>query len=235
MRVVAFSTVLAAAAAVAGPVLAQDGRAYIGGDIGVVAMSDLNQTWTPAATVGTTGRVDLETGIGLQGSLFLGYDFGRLAFEFEAMEVQGSIDSADSSFTSVGGQLTAGSQSADGDADVRIYMVNAVVDLGDHQGFSFFAGGGLGRGRLSLSGVTTQGGELIDDEEAAWRYGWQAFAGVRRQLSGNISGHLRYRYVSLDDQPDVDDRGLVGFGGRYVETAGFSQHSLTAGVTVSFW
>ena len=66
-------------------------------------------------------------------------------------------------------------------------MLNALLDFGNEDGFSFYAGGGFGRARVKALG----------DSDSAWA--WQGIAGVRYAISPNIDLGLKYRYFRTGD------------------------------------
>jgi hypothetical protein len=61
-------------------------------------------------------------------------------------------------------------------------MANALLDFGNPEGLSFYAGAGLGRARVKLFG---------DSDNAL---AGQAIAGVRYAVSPNVDVGLKYRY-----------------------------------------
>jgi opacity protein-like surface antigen len=61
-------------------------------------------------------------------------------------------------------------------------MINGLLDFGNPDGISFYAGGGIGRARV----------KLFNDSDSAWAY--QGIAGIRFAVSSNIDIGLKYRY-----------------------------------------
>jgi len=61
-------------------------------------------------------------------------------------------------------------------------MINALLDVGDPTGVSFYAGGGIGRARV----------KVLQDSDSAWAY--QGIAGIRFALGSNLDVGLKYRY-----------------------------------------
>ena len=72
-------------------------------------------------------------------------------------------------------------------------MANALVDFGDEDGFSFYAGGGFGRAKVKAFG----------DSDSAWA--WQLIAGARYAISRNIDLGLKYRYFQTGSVNVTDD------------------------------
>lgn len=220
--------VAVASAAIACPAWAQDRGFYLGGEVGLVASSGLDLTFTPGSTAGTDGRIDLDHKRGFGGGVFAGYDFGRIRLEAEGARLGADVDEVTSDWSHAGG-LVVGTQSAEGDVRARSALLNLLVDFGDEDGISFFVGGGVGRTKVEVSGMAlSQGGSvLLDDEDADWRSSWQAVAGIRKTFSEHLELQVRYRYL------DVDDVEMTGLAGRVV-TGTMTAHAVTAGLAYRF-
>jgi OOP family OmpA-OmpF porin len=212
---------------VALPAFAQESGLYVGGELGVLVSSETDQTYTPGATVGSTGGVSTDHDLGFTGSASVGYRFGAFRVEIEAGFQSADVDKVKSNFAS-GVTLASGSQDADGEISARTLMANATFDVGSFSDFTFFVGGGAGVADLKVSGlVTATGSSPVLDDKDDRRFAWQGTAGVRKPLASNIDMHVRYRYFSIDDAE------MVGFAGRSV-TAEFTSHALLAGASYRF-
>ncbi len=212
---------------VATPALAQESGVYLAGELGALLSSETDQTYTPGATVGSTGSVSTDHDLGFTGSAALGYRFGAFRVELEAGLQSADVDKVTSNFGS-GVTLAAGSQDADGEISARTLMANATFDVASLSDFTFFVGGGAGVADLKVSGlVTATGSNPVLDDKDDRRFAWQGILGVRKPLTSNIDVHVRYRYFSMDDAE------MVGFSGRAV-TAEFTSHALLAGGSYRF-
>ena len=92
--------------------------------------------------------------------------------------------------------LSAADFDLDGKVSVLSGMINALVDFGNEDGLSFYAGGGFGRARVKTLG----------ESDNAWAY--QGIAGVRFALSPNIDLGLKYRYFRTGKLDLADDTGV---------------------------
>lgn len=124
----------------------------------------------------------------------------------------------------------------DGKVTIRSAMINALADFGDEEGFSFYAGGGIGRAKA----------RALDDGDSAWAY--QLIAGARTAISPNIDFGLKYRYFRTGRMNFVG--GPIGFEGNVNSVVGgtqratafitpeldgkFRSHSLLASLTFNF-
>ena len=209
------------------PAFAQETGLYVGGHLGAVVSAETDQDYTPGAGAGTTGNISTDHELGVDGSAFVGYDFGAFRVEAEAGYMSAGIEGFTSNFLTPG-PTAAGSHSASGDVKARRVMVNAMFDVGGFNDFAFFIGGGAGVAKFEVSGMASSGSSAaLDDEDSDWRFAWQGIAGVRKPLTSNIDAHVRYRYFN------VSDAEMTGFGGRAVTTE-LTTHSVEAGITFNF-
>lgn len=220
--------IVAAISSAACPAFAQEGGFYVGGGLGAVISSETDQTYTPGATIGSTGTVSTDHELGFSGSAFAGYDFGAFRLEVEAGVLSADVEKLSSSFALPSASLVSGSQNGHGEVRAQSVMANATVDVGDFYGFNLFLGGGAGVAKLKIADLqtATAAGPLLDDEDD-WRFAWQGLIGVRKPLTDNIDVHVRYRYLS------VDDVEMVGQSGRAV-SAELSSHALEGGISFNF-
>ena len=227
MNKIATITTVALLSSVAFPALAQDRGFYLGGELGAAFSTDMDLSFTPGATAGSEGSIDVGHDLGVNASLIAGYDFGPIRLEAEAAHFSAGIKDGTSDWAH-GSGLVAGGQTMDGSVRTRTLMANIVLDLGRQDDFSFFIGAGAGSAELKVSEMALQSGAVLLDDGAGSRFAWQAFAGIRRPLSTNLEGHVRYRYLNIDDGE------MIGLGGRVVN-GGISSHAVVAGITYRFW
>ena len=216
----------AAAAAISSPALARDGTPYVGVEAGVLFDGDTEQDLLVnygQGTVAYDDAFDIDFKPALDADLIAGYDFGMFRLEAElgykrlrADKVTYSSGFADDF------DITDPNLDIDGKGSILSLMANALLDFGDENGWSFYAGGGLGRARVRFDG----------DRDSA--FAWQGIAGVRKAVSDTVDVGLKYRYfrtgrLNFNDSFNTGD-GIIGFG-----TDGkFRSHSLLASLIFNF-
>ncbi len=157
-----------------------------------------------AAPATTVGAADTRFKNGYDIDAIAGYDFGIFRLEGEVGYKSTKIKSF-SQDTAFGTAVTAalvppGSTTPAGSTtfvfptgsttafnlgnNVNVWsgMINALLDLGDENGLSFYAGGGIGRARV----------KAFQMSDNAWAY--QGIAGIRYALGPNVDIGLKYRY-----------------------------------------
>ncbi|WP_338503720.1 outer membrane beta-barrel protein [Sphingomonas kaistensis] len=195
---------------------------------------DYTTTQSPATPAAPVGPADFRAGNairldyrrGYDVDALLGYDFGPVRVEGEFGYKRAKLDgfTIDNGFvTSLNTALnrpsavpdpgapgvralTASDFTLDGRASIYSGMVNALIDLGNEDGLSFYAGGGAGRARVRFASA----------RDNAWAY--QLIAGARYAISDNIDFGLKYRYFMTERLNLTDDSGvnLVGNANRFV-------------------
>ena len=161
----------ATAAAMSTPAVARDGQPYVGIEGGALIAKDQNIDITLAGTDelccnGTFENaleVDYKTGVDLD--LIAGYDFGMFRLEGELGWKRVGFDEleVDDEFAAeltgdVGLDAAFDDVDLDGSAKVLSGMVNGLVDFGNEDGLSFYAGGGsAARGSRSSAKRTAPG------------------------------------------------------------------------------
>ena len=199
---------------------------------------DYTTTQTPATPAGPAGPTDFtfENAVGLDYKrgydidLIAGYDFGFFRLEGELGFKRARLDEFDIDDDFISGlnadlnrpssppdtgspglaALTDSDFDLDGKVKVRSYMLNGLLDFGDDDGLSFYAGAGVGRARVKAFG----------DSDSSWA--GQLIVGARYALSDNVDLGLKYRYfrtgkinladetVFVDGNPDTVDVGAPG-------------------------
>ncbi|HEU4704357.1 MAG TPA: outer membrane beta-barrel protein, partial [Sphingomicrobium sp.] len=185
------------------------------------AFVDYTTTQTPATPLAPAGPSDttfddafgIDYKMGYDLDLIGGYDFGMFRLEAELGYKRASVDEFEIDNSDIAAlnaalnrpsaapdpgapglpALVATDFDLDGRVTVLSGMVNALLDFGDDDGMSFYAGGGFGRARVKLFG----------DSDSAWAY--QLIAGARTALSGNIDLGLKYRYFRTGKLDFADD------------------------------
>jgi OOP family OmpA-OmpF porin len=186
--------------AVATPAYARDGSGYVGVEAGLFMphRSDVDRRGAPITTGEWADWLDVKHSLGYDADLIAGYDFGMFRLEGEIARKHAShkrynIDeNAPGPFPA--GVFPGASLNADGRTNVTSFMLNALVDVGDENGLSFYAGGGAGPALVSMKidQLGDSGYHLRDWDPIAW----QLIAGARVPISNNIDAGLKYRYFS---------------------------------------
>jgi opacity protein-like surface antigen len=154
----------------------------------------------------------------------LGYDFGMFRLEgeigYKKTKVnEFEIDNSDIAALNLAlnrpsgagdpgapGQPALSSTDFDLNGNIKVWsaMVNGLVDFGDEDGLSFYAGAGAGRARAKAFG----------DTDSAWAF--QGIAGLRYAVSRNIDLGLKYRYFQTGKLNFAEDPIAVNGNGDAV-------------------
>lgn len=177
-----------AAAAIATPALARDGSPYVGIEAGVVIPQDPDFDVTVrdgATSTRYTQALRINLKRSLEGDVLAGYDFGLFRLEGElgykklrAGEARLFVPTlVNNRLLLVNNQFNVPDNGS-----ILSLMANALIDVGDENGWSAYVGLGAGRARVKLAG----------DRDSA--LAGQAIAGVRYAITPNIDLGLKYRY-----------------------------------------
>ena len=207
MRKYLFAAV-AAAAIMSSPAMARDKSFYAGIEAGVMwpgdaegnAVVDFTTTRFPATPVSPllpTGTREISNALGYDFNMGYdidiigGYDFGMFRLEGELgykhakrddLQIENDFVSDPDFILGDIDFVDADTDNTDGKIGVWSAMLNALIDFGDEDGFSFYAGGGLGWASV----------KALDDKDSA--LAWQLIVGARYAISRNIDIGLKYRY-----------------------------------------
>ena len=232
----------AAAAAIASPAAARDGSGYVGVEGGALFAKDQSVHFAGSGSYASEGgtydfdgsfKTNYSTGVDLD--VIAGYDFGMFRLEGELGWKRASHKSYDNfavTFTSSEGDTytsTFGDVDADGKTTVTSAMVNALLDFGDENGVSFYAGGGVGWAKTKYRVAFDTGDPSIESvagSESDSGLAWQLIAGLRYAISPNIDLGLKYRYFHGNK---------VDLGGDFLDASTrFKSHSLLASLIFNF-
>jgi opacity protein-like surface antigen len=195
---------------------------------------DFTTTQTPAAPLAPAGpadtafnnALDLDLRRGVDLDAIVGYDFGLFRVEGELGHKRAKLRdfNVDAGFITALNTalnrpsvapdpgapglapLAAGDFTFEGRMRILTGMVNGLIDVGDEEGLSFYAGGGVGRARVKFAG----------ERDNVWAY--QFIAGGRYALTSNIDIGLKYRHFRTGRLDLADGTGvnLVGNADRFV-------------------
>jgi opacity protein-like surface antigen len=133
------------------------------------------------------GELDTDTGFvaggayGVNASDFLSFE-GELAYR------SNNIDS---------GVVAGVPFDGDGDLNALSFMGNAILKAPGANGFTPYAGAGAGGVRLAA----------VNDDDIVFAY--QAFGGVSKDVSSNVSAGLEYRYLDANEATLTDSLGAI--------------------------
>ncbi|GAB4531944.1 MAG: outer membrane beta-barrel protein [Amphiplicatus sp.] len=144
----------------------------------------------------------------------LGYDVGgALGYRFaDFFSVEGEIAYRSNDID--GGVIAGAPFSADGDLNALSFMANGVFSAPGRYGFTPYVGAGAGAARIGGDG----------DHEVVFAY--QAFGGVKRQLTDRVAAGVEYRYFGAEDATFSNPLGSV--------TTDYSGHNVNFVLTRSF-
>src|SRR5688572_15988938 len=188
-----------------------EGGVMFPGDQDVDALFDFVTVQAPATPLAPAGPLDVEVDeafsanwkTGWDVDAIAGYDFGMFRLEVELGYKKAKRDGFevdDDALAALNLALNRPSAAPDpgapgqpalteddfedagGKIGIFSAMLNGLVDFGDEDGLSFYAGAGIGWARAAA----------LDDNDSAWA--GQLIAGVRYAISSNIDLGLKYRY-----------------------------------------
>ena len=164
-------------------------------------------------------NLDYKTGLDLDA--VVGYDFGMFRVEGEIGWKKAKLKELDVDDSFIAGLNTALNRPAtllplpadpvvpglpalvsddfdlNGKTTVFSLMLNGLLDFGDEDGLSFYAGLGLGWAKVKVSN------DFVDQSDGAWA--GQLIAGVRYAITPNIDLGLKYRFFRTAKVHLADD------------------------------
>lgn len=208
-----------ASSVMASPALARDNSWYIGVEGGVMKAHDSSLDYTLGAIQqDDVIEIDWKRGSDIGG--VVGYDFGFLRLEGEVAYKRAN----DSQVIASTRLIATPPPVTDYDARISVLsgMANLLADFGNENGFSFYAGGGLGIARTKLKADFQPNALLIDGSDR--RFAWQLIAGVRAAVTDRVDLGLKYRFFNA--RYKFNDRTPGGLDERI--DGRFRSHSLLA-------
>jgi opacity protein-like surface antigen len=237
----------AAAAAIASPAAARDGSGYFGVEAGVLFPKDTSASVTGTYYYYYDVDIDADTDYktGFDADLIAGYDFGLVRVEGELGWKRAKHKKYDGPAnvtyydSGVGDYVTydafAGDEVTDGETSVVSVMANVLLDFGNEDGLSFYAGGGAGWARTKYEfdvSATNSNVDFIRLSTKESGFAWQAIAGVRYAITPNMDVGLKYRYFrgnSVGSENFSDE-----FSDLDMDVGRFKSHSLLASLVMNF-
>lgn len=215
---------------------ARDRSAYFGAELGGLWAKNLNHdlrllnTRAGGTTVIEDGASMRFKKPGLDLDLVLGYDFGALRLEGELGYKRATVDEIGSRVVT-GGAVT--SSEGDGNVGVTSGMANLLLDFGNDDGFSVYAGPGAGWARVKMNNIV-QGVATADIEGSDSGFALQGVAGVRYAITPQLDVGLKYRYFRSSRLEYNNIFGGTASATTDATGARFRSHSLLFSVIYSF-
>jgi opacity protein-like surface antigen len=181
-------------AAMASPAVARDRSAYVGLEAGALFVKDTDVGFDDDEFFDDDFAIEHKMGI--DGDLIAGYDFGMFRAEAELGYKRSEHDEYSDD--------SAGFD-ADGRTSVYSLMANAMIDVGQDEGVSFYAGAGAGYAQITH---VLEDNDDVDGFRLQLRdrgFAWQAIAGVRMVVSQYFDVGLKYRYFDGGNVSDSDE------------------------------
>src|SRR4029453_1358454 len=205
-----------ASAMVATPAIARDKTLYLGVEAGPMWANDMDIDID--STEGEFDFLDIDHKLGYDVGVIFGYDAGIVRAELDLSYKRASHDELDFD--------AEGTVDADGHTSYTAIMTNLLLDLGNEDGFSFYAGPGAGFawGKIELDSSDAE----FDDHAKEGGFAWQLVAGVRYALNPNVDIGAKYRYFH-------PHRVTEDFGQGAELEGRFTSHSLLATLTYNFY
>ncbi len=228
----------AAAALLAAPAAARDGSGYFGAEGGALWAKDLNHDLTIVRTTTPIGTTLIADGAlmsfkkpGLDLDLILGYDFGVLRLEGELGYKRASVDEIGLR-AAPGGVATT--TDGNGNIGVTSAMANLLLDFGDDDGLSFYAGPGAGWARVKMNSISRSPATFeIDGSDSGLAL--QGIAGIRYAITPQLDVGLKYRYFrSSKLEYDNIIQAFNAGGVTYDSSSRFKSHSLLFSIIYNF-
>jgi opacity protein-like surface antigen len=210
---------LLASAMVATPAIARDKTLYLGVEAGPMWANDVEIDID--STEGQFDFFDLDHKLGYDAGVIFGYDAGLVRAELDLSYKRASHDEMD--FSNCEGGCTV---DADGSSRYIAIMTNLLLDVGNEDGLSFYAGPGAGFAWGKFK-VECCNGEF-DDTVKQGGFAWQLIAGLRYALNPNVDLGVKYRYFH-------PHRITENFGQGADLEGRFTSHSLLATLTYNFY
>ncbi|MGE5202598.1 MAG: OmpA family protein [Acidobacteriota bacterium] len=196
---------------------------YFGAEGGWSHLQDLDFT-------DSGGSLDAKANNGFAAGGTIGYDFGRVRLEGEAIYRNHGMQTL--SFSSVPPSLqsgfgipASGSAPLSGDVASIGFMANAIYEVFPHSVVTPYLGAGIGGADLQLNSIRV--GPIQIASGGSFQFAYQAIAGLKLALGRNWSATIDYRYFATTDGTFSD-----AFGNRF--KVPYSTHNALVGIAYHF-
>ena len=229
MRKLAIAVALASTA-LATPAVARDNSAYVGLEGGVLWVEDMDLDYEDNTGFELGDALTVRHKAGLDVDVIAGYDFGMIRGEIELAYKRASLNEASAQQLFPGPGSPGDNFETDGRARATSVMLNALLDFGNEDGLSGYAGAGVGLAEVKYRADVEILNFGFSDSYSG--LAWQGILGARYAVSPNIDVGLKYRFFNVpnvkfsDDEDSPTDFRLKGK---------WRSHSLLASLIYNFW
>src|SRR6185369_1897069 len=184
MRKLAIAVALASTA-LATPAVARDHSFYAGLEGGVMWVEDMDLDYHNSSTgLDLKDAITLTHDSGLDVDVIAGYDFGMLRLEGELAYKRASINQAITQVLLSGGSAGDAFDST-GRARATSAMLNLLIDAGNEDALSGYAGVGVGVANVKYNPSFTTPNGTIEFSDSYNGMAWQGIIGLRYAVSPN--------------------------------------------------
>src|SRR6185503_20956165 len=228
MRKLAIAVALASTA-LATPAVARDHSGYVGLEGGVLFVEDMDVDYDDGV-LSLPDAITVTHNTGGDVDLIAGYDFGMVRLEAELGYKRASVNQL-----RVDPRISGGGRGDNFDADGRgralSGMVNLLLDFGDDDGLSGYAGAGVGLASVKYNVEADTPLTLIDVSDTDSGIAWQGIIGLRYAVSSNIDVGLKYRFFNV---PNLKFDASDEQGGPLTLDTRWRSHSIMASLIYNF-
>jgi OmpA-OmpF porin, OOP family len=234
MRKLAFAVALASTA-LATPAVARDHSFYAGIEGGAMLVEDMDLDYGDGIT-DLSNALTVDHDVGYDVDIIGGYDFGMVRLEAELAYKRASTNEtrADVLFS---GATPFDNFDTDGHGRAISAMINFLLDFGNEDGLSGYAGVGLGIANVRYSAdihdMPNVDPYSFDDSDSG--LAWQAILGLRYAISQNVDIGLKYRFFNVPNLKFEDDGDTPGGISPFTLDGRWRSHSLMASVIYNFY
>ncbi len=240
MRKLAIAMALASTV-LATPAIARDRSFYAGLEGGVMIVEDMDFDYSDNTPFDLKDAFGTRHKVGMDIDVIAGYDFGMVRVEGELAYKRARVHEIVAN-AQLSGAGPGDNYDASGRASVTSGMINALIDVGNEDALSGYAGVGVGLAKLRYradSQTTIGAGPddlFLSMSDSDSGIAWQGILGLRYAIGANIDLGMKYRYFSMPNVKFGGDRdtalpGVIDFSAK----SRFRSHSLLASLIYNFW
>jgi opacity protein-like surface antigen len=229
MRKLAIAVALASTA-LATPAVARDHSGYVGLEGGVLFVEDMDVDFDDG-TLSLPDAITVTHNTGWDVDLIAGYDFGMVRLEAELGYKRASVNQL-----RVDPRISGGGPGDNFDADGRgralSGMVNLLLDFGNDDGLSGYAGVGVGLASVKYTADAVVPSGVVEFSDTDSGIAWQGILGLRYAVSPNFDVGLKYRFFNVPNLKFA----ASGVQGSVIDLDGrWRSHSLLASLIYNFY
>ena len=228
MRKLAIAVALASTG-LATPAVARDHSPYVGVEGGIMFVEDQDVDYNDGV-LNLNNAITVTHNTGWDVDAIAGYDFGMVRLEGELGYKRAGVNQL-----RIDPRIAGGGPGDAFDASGRgrslSAMVNLLLDFGDDDGLSGYAGVGVGLASVKYSAATDTPFGPLSFSDTDSGLAWQGILGLRYAVSSNIDIGLKYRFFNVPNLKFSDSDvagGPVTLDGRW------RSHSILASLIYNF-